>query len=94
MSLVVVRSAVVVLISPGNLLIFPPIVIWAQCVSSSCVGISATILPWVTFVPAGMFSLRINKAVLVPDVILVTTPCASRTILFSNELYQMALVGP
>ena len=40
------------------------------------------------------FPLGINNMMLVPDVILVPTPCASRLVLFSNEFSHMSLVGP
>ena len=35
-----------------------------------------------------------KKMVIVPDGILVPTPCASRPISFANDFFQMALVGP
>ena len=40
-----------------------------------------------------MFTLGIEKIVLVPDGILVHTPSAIRTISFADELYHMALLG-
>ena len=93
MRLDVVKYAAGVLKSPGKLIIFSPTVSWVQCVSDFCLRISATIIPQVTFLPTGTFSLGIKKIVLVPYGLLVTSPCYSRQILFTNEFSPIALVG-
>ena len=92
--LAVVRYAVGVVASPGKLIKFPPTVSQLLCVSAFCGRILATIIPKVTVLPAGTFALGINKMIFVPDGILVPTPCASWTISFANEFYQIALAGP
>ena len=85
MSLAIVRSSIGVIMSPGKLIISPPTVSQVQCVSGFCVKFSATILPYVTALPAGTFPLGINNIVLVPDVILVTNLCASRQTSFVKK---------
>ena len=68
-SLDVVRSAVGVVTSPGNLIRFPPKVSREQCVSrhNSSIGGCST---------CQYFHLGIKKIVLVPGDTLVPTPCA------------------
>ena len=94
MSLAVMISDVGVVTSPGKLIKFPPTVSMVQCSSAFCGLILAKVLPYVTVLPDSTFPLGMKKMVFVPDNILVPTPCASRTILFANEFYQMDLVGP
>ena len=94
MSLAVVRSAVGVVTSPGNLIKFPPTVKQVQFISDFCGHIVATVLPYETFLPSDTLPLGIKNMVFVPDVILVTNPCASWTILFANKFSQMSLVVP
>ena len=94
MSLAVVRSDVYLVTSPGKLIIFPPKLSRVRFVSAFCGHISATIFSCVTVLPAGNFSFGINNIMLVPDGILVPTPCASRPVSFANNFSQMDFVGP
>ena len=94
MGLSIVRSDVGVSTSPGKLIRFPPTLIRLICVSDFCGCISSTIIPYVTVLPAVIFSLGTKKIVFVPDDILVTNSYASRHISFANEFTQMAPVGP
>ena len=93
-SLDVIRYAVGAVTSPWKVIKFPPTLSPVRCVSAFCGRILAKIIPYVTVLPIGTFPLRIKKMVFIPDVVLVPTPWASRTISFSNEFYQMDLVGP
>ena len=63
-------------------------------VSAFCGLISSTIIPYVSVIPAGKFPSGIKKMVLVPDGIILPTPCDSRKISFVNEFSQMTLVRP
>ena len=76
MSLSVMKYALGVVTSPGKLIKSPPTVIWVRCVSVFCGLISATILPYVTVLPAGTSPLGMKKMVFVPGGILVLTPYA------------------
>ena len=80
MSLYVVRSAVSVVRPPGKLIRFSTTASLVQCVSAFCSHTLPTILPYVTVLPAGNISLRINKIVCFPDGILGPSPCVSRPI--------------
>ena len=79
------RYAVGAVTSPGKSIKFPSTVSLVRCVSEFWGIISATILPYVTVIPAGNLSLGTKKIVFVPDGILVPTPCAIRPISFANE---------
>ena len=94
MSLAVIKFSVGAVTSPGILIKFPPTVSRVRYVLDFCGFISATIIPLVSFLPVGTFSLGMKKMEFFPDGILVPTPCSSRPISFANEFFQMASVVP
>ena len=56
-----------------------------QYVSAFSGCISDTILPYVTFLPAGTSPLGVKKMVFVPDGILILNPCASQPVSFAKK---------
>ena len=94
MSLAVIRSSVGVVTSPGKLIKFPPTEILVRCVSAFCSRILATIIPLLSLLLVGNFSLGLKKIVFVHDGILVPSPCDIQLVSFANKFSQVALVGP
>ena len=88
--LMVVRSAVAVLLSPGYSMRLPPTVSRVRCVSALCWRILQTRRPYVGILSCETWRLGINPIVLVPVGILVPTPLTRRPSSLAKEVLQIA----